>query len=153
MISLNDLMTPMNGLVLALLRSPLHGLASKALLILSWSGRKSGRRFSIPLGYQEDEDALIVVISKRDEKTWWRNFQTPWPADLVVRGTRRSALGEIVPVGSPEFFRQCERLLERLPWMGSQVGGVEIDPAIGLTEQQRETLSIHVGIVRFELVD
>ena len=153
MISLNDLISPLNRAVSALLRSPLHVIASKALLVLSWSGRKSDRRFSIPVGYQEEEDALIVMISKRDEKNWWKNFQTPWPADLVLRGTLRSALGEVVPIGSPEFFEHCERTLERLPWMGSQFGGLEFDRSSGLTDEQRETLSTHVGIVRFELVD
>ncbi len=153
MISLNDLLSPLNGVVSTLLLSRLHFLASKGLLVLSWSGRKSGRRFSVPAGYQEDDDAVVVMISKRDEKNWWKNFQTPWPADLYIRGKLRSALGEVVPIGSAEFFSHCERTLERLPWMGSQFGGIQFDRVVGLTEEQRTTLSVHVGIVRFELVD
>ena len=153
MISLNNIFSPLNGVISALLRSRFHFLASKSLLVLSWSGRKSGRRFSIPVGYQVDGDAVVVMISKRDEKNWWRNFLTLWPADLHVHGTLRSALGEVVPISSPEFFSHCERTLERLPWMGSQFGGVQFDRAVGLTEEQRTTLSIHVGVVRFEFVD
>ena len=153
MISLNSLFSSLNGVVIALLRSRLHFLASKGLLVLSWSGRKSGRRFSIPVGYQEDDGAVIVMISKRDEKNWWKNFQTPWPAELYVRGKLHGALGEVVPIGSAEFISHCHRTLERLPWMGSQFGGVQFDRVVGLTEEQRATLSIHVGVVRFEFDD
>jgi hypothetical protein len=82
--SINALVTPFNPLVMALLRSRFHGLASKALLVVSWSGRKTGRRFSIPTGYQRDAGDVIVLLSKPGEKTWWKNFRSPWPADLLL---------------------------------------------------------------------
>lgn len=151
MISINDLVSPLNGLVGALLKSPLHGIASKGLLLVSWSGRKSGREFSIPVGYQEDGEDLVVLISKREEKNWWRNFRSPWPARLYVRGQLRPATGEVVAVGSPEFFDYCERTLTRLPWMGSQFGGIRYDKAAGLDDDQRALLSAHVGVVRFRI--
>jgi hypothetical protein len=34
----------------ALLRSPLHGLLSGMLMLLSYTGRKSGRTYTIPIG-------------------------------------------------------------------------------------------------------
>lgn len=64
-----------------MLRSPLHFVASKALMVIGWSGRVSGNAFSIPVGYQRHGDALIVLISKRDERRWWKNSRTPWPAE------------------------------------------------------------------------
>ena len=147
--SLNDLATPLNGLVEALLRSPLHFVASKGLLVLSWEGRQSGRRFSIPLGYQEDGAEIFVLISKREEKRWWKNFRSSWPAELTVRGERRDVLGEVVPVGSPRFFELCTRTLQRLPWMGSQFGGFRYDRAHGLDDAQRALLEQHAGVVCF----
>lgn len=153
MISINDLVSPVNGAVASLLRSPLHFIASKGLMLLGWSGRTSGRTFSIPVGYQRHGDALIVLISKRDEKRWWKNFRTPWPAELYVRGERRTAMGEVIPPGCDEFFEHCERTLRRLPWMGSQFGGVRYDATNGLDDEQRAVLCEHVGAVRFELTD
>ena len=153
MISINDLISPINGLVVALLRSPLHFLASKSLMLVSWSGRKSGRRFSIPVGYQADGSTLIVLISKPGEKSWWKNFRSPWPADLYVRGERHAAMGEVVGAGTPEFFEHCERTLRRLPWMGSQLGGFRYDRTKGLGDPERALLREHAGIVRFELTD
>jgi hypothetical protein len=122
-------------------------------MITSWSGRRSGRRFSIPVGYQADGDAIVVMLSKRDEKTWWMNFRTPWPADLEIRGQRRTAMGEVIPVGSADFFEQCERTLRRMPWMGSQFGGIRYDAEAGLSDAQRTILCEQVGAVRFELTD
>jgi hypothetical protein len=152
-ISLNNIFSPMNGLVAGLLRSPLHFIASKGLLVIHWSGRSSGRAFSIPVGYQPDGDAVIVMISKPAEKNWWKNFRSPWPAELTVRGTKRSTIGEVVPPGTPEFFAACERTLQRLPWMGSQFGGVEYNRDTGLSEKDRTVLARHVGAVRFEYAD
>jgi hypothetical protein len=152
-ISINDLVSPANGVVAALLRSPLHFIASKGLMLLGWSGRTSGRTFSIPVGYQRKGDVLIVLISKRDEKSWWKNFRTPWPADLHVRGERHTAMGEVIAPGSEAFFEHIEGTLKRLPWMGGQFGGARYDAAVGLTEAQRATLCEHVGAVRFEITD
>jgi len=41
----------MNPLMKALLYSPLHGEVSKSLMLLSFTGRKSGMKFTPPVGY------------------------------------------------------------------------------------------------------
>jgi len=41
----------LNPLMRALLRSPLHGLLSGMLMLLSYTGRKSGKVYTIPIGY------------------------------------------------------------------------------------------------------
>ena len=97
MLSINDLVSPVNAWVVALLRSPLHPLASKGLMVVSWSGRRTGKGFAIPVGYQVDGDGVVVMLSKREEKSWWKNFRTAWPAELHVRGVRREATGVVVP--------------------------------------------------------
>jgi hypothetical protein len=150
MISINDLVSPMNPLVVALLRSRLHVLASKGLMVLSWTGRKSGREFSIPVGYQREGDSVVVLISKRGEKSWWKNFREPWPAELLIRGRVRSASGVRVEPGSEEFFRWVELTLSQLPWMGGQFG-IRYRKGEALGEEQRRTLRESVGVVRFEL--
>jgi len=44
-----------NLFVIGLLRSPLHRLASGSLLLITYRGRRSGRRFTIPVIYAERE--------------------------------------------------------------------------------------------------
>ena len=91
MILLNDLVSPMNRLVVSLLRSRLHGVASKGLMVVSWSGRGSGRHYSIPVGDQWDGDVVMVLLSKPAETTWWKRSS----ADLPV--PRRRQLSTTTP--------------------------------------------------------
>lgn len=153
MISVNTLVTPFNPLVMALLRSRFHGLASKALLVVSWSGRKSGRRFSIPTGYQRDAGDVVVLLSKPGAKTWWKNFRSPWPADLLIEGREHTAMGELVPAGSDEFFRLVEATIRATPFMAKQFGLAGYDPARGLTADDRARLRESAAAIRFELAD
>ena len=153
MILLNDLVSPMNRLVVSLLRSRLHGVASQGLMVVSWSGRSSGRRFSIPVGYQRDGDVVMVLLSKPAEKNWWKNFRSPWPAELLIQGRSRTAMGHWIDPGSAEFLAPIEATLQRLPWMGSQFGGFKFDPRIGLSDEQKRLVCEKAGVIRFELTD
>jgi hypothetical protein len=153
MISLNDIVSPLNRFVIGLLRSPLHGIASKGLMLVSWSGRRSGKRFTIPVGYQrENEQAVIVMLSKPAEKNWWKNFRSVWPAELTIRGRVRNVRGQWIEPGSPEFFQHVEATLRRLPWMGKQFG-IEYERGSSLDNEQRATLTQKCGAIRFELLD
>jgi hypothetical protein len=150
MISLNGLASTLDPLVAALLRSPLHGIASKGLMVLCWTGRESGRRFDLPVGYQRDGSSMIVLISKPNEKRWWRNFREPWPAELRIRGRVREATGVVVEPGSDEFFERIETTLRQLPWVGRQLG-IEVRKGEALNAAQREVLGDPCGVVRFEI--
>ncbi len=153
MILLDDLVSPVNPIVVGLLRSRLHFIASKGLMAVSWSGRKSGRRFTIPVGYQRDGKSVIVLLSKPRKKSWWKNFRTPWPAELLVQGQKRAVIGEWLEPGSAEFFERVETTLRRLPWMGRQFGGVRYDKEKGLSAEQREILCDKAGAIRFDPED
>jgi hypothetical protein len=151
MISLNDLAAPMNPLIIGLLRSPLHSLASKGLMVVTWSGRKSGARYAIPVGYQRHADEVIVLLSKPSEKSWWKNFRTPWPAELLIQRRSQAAMGRWLEPGGDEFFGRLETTLQRLPWLAGQFGGIRYDRKIGLTDDQRSVLRQKAGVIRFEL--
>ncbi len=40
-----------NPMMIALMRSPLHAAVSKDILALTFTGRRSGRRFTTPVSY------------------------------------------------------------------------------------------------------
>jgi len=50
-----------NPVISALLRSAFHGLVSGRILLLTYTGRKPGRRYTLRVGYIRDGDALLVV--------------------------------------------------------------------------------------------
>jgi hypothetical protein len=66
-----------NPVVRLLLRSPLHPMLSRSLVILSYQGRKTGRWRSLPCMYARDGQDLYVVPGQPDRKVWWRNLRQP----------------------------------------------------------------------------
>ena len=83
-----------NRIMMAVLRSPLHWLMSRSLLVLSYTGRRSGKAYAVPLQYIDVRGTLHVWAGSPGEKTWWRNFEQPAVVDLRVRGREIVAKAE-----------------------------------------------------------
>jgi hypothetical protein len=75
-----------------LLRSPLHGLISGGLLLLTYSGRKTGKTYRIPLSYIKDGEDLLILTFKR--RTWWRNLKGGVPVSVRLKGRDVKAIAE-----------------------------------------------------------
>lgn len=83
-----------NSMMAWLLRSPLHGILSQSFMLISVTGRKSGRMISTPVNYVRDGKTLWVT-SQRDRK-WWRNLRGGAPIDVLVAGKEWRAHGEAI---------------------------------------------------------
>jgi deazaflavin-dependent oxidoreductase (nitroreductase family) len=149
-VSVDALVSRLNPLVGALLRSPLHFLLSPGLALLTVTGRRSGRSYSIPVGYQRDGDDVVVMVSEARHKQWWRNYYEPGPVQLRLRGREQSGTAELVAPGSEEFRERVEETLRRLPWM-SRVLHVDYDRRTGLRTDQLDRLGEEIAIVRIRL--
>lgn len=60
------------------------------VLLLTTTGRRSGRRFTTPLTYLEDGDNLVIIASNNGadaDPDWWRNLKAN-PAAMVQLGAR-----------------------------------------------------------------
>jgi hypothetical protein len=68
----------MNPLVKLVLNSPLHGGMSKRIMIFSFTGQKTGKRYSTPVSYVRDGDHVIVVTYS----PWGNNFKEPVPVQM-----------------------------------------------------------------------
>jgi len=51
--------------IVAVLRSPLHGLLSATLLVLGYTGRRTGRLYRLPLSYVERDGRLYLCTAAR----------------------------------------------------------------------------------------
>lgn len=87
---------PFNPVVRAVLRSPLHGILSRRLMLIEVRGRRTGRMHTFPVGYVRDGDTLHVLVGDYRTKTWWRNFEGGAPARLTLRGRSVRAVGEVL---------------------------------------------------------
>jgi len=72
-----------NTVPAALLRSPLHGPVSKKLLLLTFTGRRSGKRFTTPVGYFQTDDRTVLFAT---ERPWAKNLANGAPVELRLRG-------------------------------------------------------------------
>lgn len=141
--------TRLNPIFVAIGRLPvLHWLQSPFLIIVTVTGRRTGRRYTIPLGYQIYGDRIITLVSKARRKNWWRNYLDPAPVEIVLKGETIAAEGEVLAPGSEDFRNYADRTFRRLPWLGGQFG-ITYDRSTGLTDEQVAHLGREAAIVRF----
>ena len=83
-----------NPIIKSILKSPLNWLVSNGMLLLTYTGQKSGQTYEVPVSYVEleDEDGRLVLLTiSKASRTWWRNFRQETPVTLRLRGRDRQA--------------------------------------------------------------
>jgi len=145
-------MTRVNPLIVGILRSPLHFMLSPGLLLLTVTGRRTGRRYTIPVGFQRDAERFVILVSKARRKNWWRNFIEPAPVEMLVARKELRGMGWVVQPESFEFRKNAERTFKRMPWLGKQFG-IEYDASTGLTDDQVAHLAVEGAMVQVELAE
>jgi hypothetical protein len=90
-----------NPLVALILRSPLHRMMSGAVLLITYSGRKSGREYTLPVQYAQVDGTITIVPGQAERKTWWRNLRGGAPVRLLLAGEARSGQATVLE-GSAE---------------------------------------------------
>jgi len=82
----------LNNTMKFVLRSPLHGIISKYLTLITFRGRKSGKTYTTPVSYFRRNDEVIIFT----HANWWKNFRGGAPITLRLRG--KDVTGTAVPV-------------------------------------------------------
>ena len=86
-----------NDFVKILLQSPFHKMISGSVLLITVTGRKSGRAISTPVNYYRERNTLWVLSNRN--RTWWRNVCKDALVTLsyqghVVKGRAEAILDE-----------------------------------------------------------
>jgi hypothetical protein len=90
-------MAAANPLVRLLLRSPLHFVLSGTLLLLTYTGRESGKRYTIPVAYSRASDIVTVFT----HHTWWKNVQAGAPVVVEIKRRRFAGVAEAINNDQP----------------------------------------------------
>lgn len=109
---------PDNTVIATILRSPLHPLLSGMVVLLRYRGRRSGRRYTIPVQYVEHDNRFVVAALDADRKQWWRNVLARPEIEMLHRRRWRSARAEVVK-GDAALERWY---VERFKWASSRLG-------------------------------
>ena len=79
-----------NIFVKPLLRSPLHFLLSGSIMLVTFTGRKSGKVYTTPVQYFRDGDTIIFFT--KTVRTWWKNLAGERPVTLrAISSIRRQS--------------------------------------------------------------
>jgi hypothetical protein len=89
--------------VLAVLRSPIHGLLDPGLCELRYRRRRTGTTVSLPVLYAIYARHYVVVVGDAADKRWWRTFIQPWPVQVRQGGRLRPGLGRMLNADDPEY--------------------------------------------------
>jgi deazaflavin-dependent oxidoreductase (nitroreductase family) len=98
-----------------MLRSPLHGIVSSKFVLLTFTGRKSGRVYSTPVQYVQDGDTLHIITSAG--YTWWKNLHGGAPVQVHLRGSQHN--GHADTSSDPQTINR--RLAQIYPGLSAEI--------------------------------
>lgn len=105
-----------NSIVAGVLNSPLHGVMSGSMMLITFQGRQSGKTYSTPVEYIKVGEELSVV--SRRERTWWRNLigcdGKGAPLTLHLQGQDVNANARVV-MQEAELTRELDALCHARP--------------------------------------
>jgi deazaflavin-dependent oxidoreductase (nitroreductase family) len=86
------------------LASRLHALMSGRLVLLTFTGRRTGRAYTTPVSYVREGNTLLLPAGGG----WWKNLRDGPRTRVRLRGTRRQAIPELItePVAVAEVLRR-----------------------------------------------
>lgn len=77
----------LNSVMKFVLRTPLHGIVSNKIMLLTFTGRKSGKVYTIPVSYTQQGNSVMMFTNH----IWWKNLVDNAPVTLLLRGRQHKA--------------------------------------------------------------
>ncbi len=65
-----------------ILGSPLHGIISKTTLLITFTGRKTGKTYTTPVSYSQHGDQVYIFSHAK----WWKYLRGGAPVTLRLQG-------------------------------------------------------------------
>jgi deazaflavin-dependent oxidoreductase (nitroreductase family) len=125
-----------------ILRSPLHGLVSKSILLITFTGRKSGKTYTTPVSYSQHNGQVYVF----SHANWWKNLLGGEPVTLRIRGRQVQGLPEPVAEDKGAIADALVEHLRKVPSDARYYGVTFNDHKKPNTEQVEEAVQTVVMI-------
>jgi deazaflavin-dependent oxidoreductase (nitroreductase family) len=93
------------------LRSPAHGMVSKTVLLITFTGRKSGKIYTTPVDYSQDGDQVTIFTHAE----WWKNLRNGAPVRLRIRGRELQGLPEPIAEDKGAVAAGLSQHLRKVP--------------------------------------
>lgn len=100
------------------LRSPIHSLVSQTVLLVTFTGRKSGQTFTTPVSYSQSGDRVTLFT----HALWWKNLINNAQVSLRIRGNEFKGWAEPVAADKQAISAGLAAHLQKVPsdarWYG-----------------------------------
>jgi deazaflavin-dependent oxidoreductase (nitroreductase family) len=120
----SQLMNISNAFMKTILGSPLHGLVSGSVMLITFTGRKSGKIYTTPVNYVRDGESLIIL--SQDDRTWWKNLRGGVPVAVRLQGKELKGISEVFE--DPEAVAQGLITLMQQSTSFQKYLGIELHP-------------------------
>jgi len=108
-----------NGFMSWVLRSPLHGMLSNGMMLITVTGSRTGKKYTTPVEYFR-EDELLWVMTSRD-RTWWKNLRGGAEVSLLLKRKPVTAIAE--PDLDAKAVEACMvKYIKRMPQAAKPLG-------------------------------
>jgi deazaflavin-dependent oxidoreductase (nitroreductase family) len=140
-----------NRLMGRLLVSHLSWLVDRSVMLLTVHGRRTGRTYTFPVQYVQDDSTLWVYVGDEAAKTWWRNLLGGAKVQVLLRRDLRAAAGialrqaherELVEEGLRRYTERFPRTARRLD--------IHVDDAHGIGARGSETVMVRIRLTSDE---
>jgi hypothetical protein len=111
-----------NKIMKFLLRTPLHGVMSRHIMLITFRGRKSGKEFTTPIGYER----LGNTVRAFTDHSWWKNFTSQPEVTLTIQGRRYPGTAEAVHDDKETIAKELQAYIQHSP-MAARAFSVEVD--------------------------
>lgn len=76
-----------NPIVRSILISPhFHWIASKHIVLIVFTGKKSQKHYTTPVEYLQEGQNLWIMVGSPEKKKWWKNLTESTLINLCLRG-------------------------------------------------------------------
>lgn len=139
-----------NPVIRTILRSPVAFVLDRSVLLITVTGRRSGREYTLPVQYAETGDVLWIMPGDAARKTWWRNVLEPSPVVIRLRRERSEGTAEAISGGSePALVEEgLQAFLGRFPGTGKRLGVIGDDGSVD--EERLRAKAKELVVVRVE---
>jgi len=129
-----------------ILRSPAHAMVSKTILLITFSGRKSGKSYTTPVSYSQNGDQVSIFT----HATWWKNLRNGTPVTVRIRGRELQGLAETVAEDKQAVAAGLRAHLRKVP-SDARYYGVTFDEQNNPDPAEVEQAAQTVVMVRIQL--
>ena len=101
----------LNKVMTGMLRSPLHRVVSGSIMLITFTGCKSGKSYTTPISYTLDNGQVTAFTHAK----WWRNLVGGAPVTLNIKNKEYQGHADVVADDKEVVATGLQAFLRKVP--------------------------------------